>query len=158
MREIVEKDINGFRYKYELLGAKLGKKLLARIVRGVGPVIDEFRGDDGEPAAKLCAALKDEDLDYVCDTLMSTTRFSPLDNADIEFLLKDKFDEHFAGRYGSMMLWVKEGLVANFGSFFGELGADLGELKEMLALAMAKSTPSTKSGSGSASSLKDGAV
>lgn len=158
VRETVDVEINGWTYHITKLGALTGNKLMARIIRVIGPSFDELRGDDGEPVTKLCAALKDEEFDYVCNTLSKETRVSPVEQPDVEWLLKDRFDTHFSGHYGSMVLWVKACLEANYGNFLDEAGINVEEIKGLLALAMSKSTESPSAGASSASSVRAGAA
>lgn len=146
--EIVEATIGGNVYKIEKLGSKIGSKLFARLARAIGPV---FEGDD--QITKLCASLKDEDLDYVCATFSKVTRVSPEGNPAVELLLSDVFDKHFAGHYGFMVLWLKACLEANYGDFLGELGVSLGTLAELVQVAKLKTgaTPESTSPPGAAS-------
>lgn len=118
MREVREHVIDGFTYKVEKLGAKVGKRVLARMIRIVGPAIEAEN-----TLEKLCSSLTDEHLDFLCDTLAAATRFSPEDNPkNVEWLLKDQFDDHFSGRYGAMMKWLKASVETNYVNFFEELG------------------------------------
>jgi len=148
-RETVTETINGFVYTIEKLGAKEGRKLLASLIRAVGPA---FEGEDA--IAKLCAAMTDAQLEALYDTFAKTTVFSPEGDPDKEWQLKLEFDAHFRGRYGSMVLWLKACLEANFGTFLQELGVNAGSLKDLLS-AM-KNAPETTQTSKTASILRSG--
>jgi hypothetical protein len=147
LREVVDVQINGTTYRIRKLGAKVGKNLLGRLIRAAGPV---FQGvgtelESGDVISKLCAALKEDELNALCDAFAKETRFSPDDNPDLEFDMVQKFDTHFSGRYGQMTLWLKAGLEANYGNFFDELGLSPEAAKGLLAAALLPSVPSTPS-------------
>jgi hypothetical protein len=135
-REIVEKEILGFDYKIEKLGALVGKRVLTRIVRAVGPAFEATNTVEA-----LAAQLSDETVDFLCDTFAAKTRFSAANRPEAEWSLKDKFDDHFSGRYGAMTLWLKECLLANYESFFLELGLSPDGLRSLLATANQPTAP-----------------
>lgn len=140
MYEVVEKEINQHVYKITKLGAKLGKNVLARCIRAAGPA---FEKDDTFTA--LCAALTDSELDFFCDTFAARTMFSPVAEPEKEWSLKDKFDTHFSGRYGTMVLWLKACLEVNYDNFLEELGVDPAFIEKMLE-SIKQSTLSTPMG------------
>ena len=152
--EIVETPvINGFIYKIEKLGAKKGRTIMAGLIRAVGPAFDEGK----DHLAMICAGLTDTQLETLCDTFAEKTRFSPDGNPNAEFFLKTEFDRHFSGRYGSMVLWLKAALEANYGNFLGELGVDQERLKELFDLLMKPATPAettAPTGASGAASLR----
>ncbi len=127
-RETVTETIAGYTYTIEKLGAKEGRKLLASLIRAVGPA---FEGEDA--IAKLCAAVTDSQLDMLCDTFAKATRYSPENDPDKEWELRLEIDQHFAGRYGAMVLWLKACLDANYSSFLDELGVSLSGLKGLMS-------------------------
>lgn len=150
-REIIEKEILGFTYRIEKLGALVGKKVLTRLVRAVGPAFafEDAEGGVAKTLEALARNLSEELVDYLCDLFAGKTRFCATDKPEAEWSLKDKFDEHFAGRYGAMTLWLKECLVINYESFFLELGGPDG-LQGLLSMAGTKATnPSMRSGESS---------
>jgi tail assembly chaperone len=153
--EIREFCINGYVYKIELLGGKKGKEIALMLSRIVGPSVEAT-----DKVAKLCELLTDAQFDKLCDTFAAKTAFSPESNPAAEFLLSNEFDRHFAGHYGTMVLWLKACLEANYGAFLHELGVDLGSLKDLLALAMKPETatpttlPADPMASSGASSLR----
>jgi hypothetical protein len=148
-RETVTETLNGFVYTIEKLGAKEGRKLLASLIRAVGPA---FEGEDA--ITKLCAAMTDAQLDMLCDTFAKTTVFSPENEPEKEWQLKLEFDSHFCGRYGAMTLWLKACLEANFGSFLSELGIDVGSLKDLMSNLGVTKMPTAPTSPSGASSLR----
>ncbi len=150
--EVVEIPINGTVYKIEKLGAKKGKQIALMISRIVGPA---FEAKD-KIIATLCERLTDAQMDLLCDTFAAKTAISPEANPAAEFLLSNEFDRHFAGHYGTMVLWLKACLEANYGDFLTELGVDLGSLKDLLSVAMRPETtsPAVPTASSGASSLR----
>jgi hypothetical protein len=149
MRDVQEHVIDGFTYKVEKLGAKIGKRVLARMIRLVGPAIEAENTLD-----KLCTAFSDEQLDFFCDTFAAATRFSAEDKPEIEFLLKDKFDEHFAGRYGAMMQWLKASVETNYANFFDELGLTPALLEGLMKSAVGAMSPTAPTMPSGASSVR----
>jgi hypothetical protein len=135
--EIVEVSINSTVYKIQKLGAKKGKEIMLMIVRVIGPAMDA-----PNKIAKFCELATDAQLDKLCDTFAAVTRISPEDKPEVELALKDVFDRHFSGKYGTMALWLKACLEANYGNFLLELGVDAGSLMDLLSVAM-KADPST---------------
>ena len=164
MRESKQHNINGFTYTISQLGAKEGRRVLARILRSVAGAataageLAKEGGDATEAAlsgvAKLVENLSDADVDYLCDTFAATTTVGP-EGKDVALQLKDCFNEHFAGRYGDMVKWLWASLETNYGSFLGGLGLDVGALvgKAKTALTATKSStpvsPTAPSGSSS---------
>ena len=154
--EVVEAVINGTTYKIEKLGAKKGKEIMMMLLRVVGPALE---GEN--KIAKFCELATDAQLDKLCDTFAATTRVSPEANPEVELALKDIFDKHFAGHYGTMMLWLKACLEANYGGFLGELGVDASDLMGMLSTLMkpeSAPTPPAPTAPSGASSLRAGAA
>jgi hypothetical protein len=149
MRETKSVTIDGFQYQIAQLGAKLGKKVLAHLMRVIGPAFEA-----SDPVAKFASTFTDDEFDYLCDTFVATTQFSAEDSPDKVFLLKDHFDSHFANRYGAMMKWLWACVDANFGTFLGELGLTP-EVREQMLTAVKtemfspKTAPITPSGAAS---------
>ncbi len=153
--EVVEKTINGTIYKIEKLGAKKGKQVALMLARVIGPAFETKENQ----ISKLCELLTDAQFDTLCDTFMAKTAFSPEANPAAEFQLSNEFDRHFAGHYGTMVLWLKACLEANYGDFLSELGVDAGSLQNLLSVATQPSSPNPDptSSSGGASLRASGA-
>jgi hypothetical protein len=169
MRESKTHLINGFNYTVSQLGAKEGRRVLARILRsvaGAATAAGDLARDGGDATeaalsgvAKLVENLSDADVDYLCDTFAATTMVGP-EGQDVALPLKDQFNEHFAGKYGDMVKWLWASLETNYGSFLGGLGLNVEALvgKAKTALTAQKtSTPASPTApSGSSSSPASG--
>jgi hypothetical protein len=142
--EVVDVPIGDWIYHIEKLGSVVGRKLIMRCMRVVGPAFAE--GVDAIPV--LCQSLTDADLDYVCEEFAKKTVFSPANNPAAEFFLAQQMDKHFSGHYGQMVLWLKACFEANYGDFLGELGVDVGSLRTALATFQQMSTPATTAPTG----------
>ena len=149
MREVLDHVIDGTTYKIQKLGAKVGKRVLARMIRLVGPAIEAEN-----TLEKLCSALTDEQLDFFCDTFAAATRLSPEDKPEVELRLTDVFDDHFAGRYGAMMKWLKASVETNYANFFDELGLTPALLEARMKSAVGTMTPTSPTTPSGASSVR----
>lgn len=158
MRETRPHVIDGFTYSIQQLGAKEGRIVLARILRIVGGAIAAgAAGGEGESnvtaaVGKLVESLPDAEVNFLCDTFAKGTQVSAEDTPDKVVLMKDVFDDHFAGRYGAMVKWLMAALETNFGSFLDGLGLDVEALKEKAKAAMSGSPASPTPPSGASSS------
>lgn len=159
MRQSKAHTIDGFTYTIAQLGAKDGRKVLARVLRAVAGAAGDAAGlatgvDATEAAlagvAKLIENLSDADVDYLCDSFAPTTLFGP-EGKDVQLQLKDNFDDHFAGRYGALVKWLWAALETNYASFFASLGLE-GIVAQAKALTMKTSTPSAPTAPSGASS------
>jgi len=116
MRETITKDISGVTYHIQQLGARQGRSIMTRLIRVVGPALGETEDLD---LTKLFEALKEEDVEALCEAFAKTTRV--VTGTNKERVLGDIFDDHFAGKYGAMIKWVIACLEVNFGSFLAEV-------------------------------------
>lgn len=165
MREVREHVIGEFTYKIQQLGSSDGRKVMTRVIKVMGPVTTQALAggadDDTKMAkavGKLCELLSDADLDYLCNTFSRVTRLSRNDDPSKELILAQVIEDHFAGKYGTMLAWLWACFKTNYSNFLDELPA---ELKEAMAALMAPATdgksttgPTTASG---ASLLRAGA-
>lgn len=148
MRDTRKHTINGVNYEIQQLGAKEGRRVLARIMRAVAGAAGAAQGqkDPLEAAAagasKLAEALTDEEIDFLCDTFAKCTQFEPAPGKLL--LLADQFDDHFAGRYGAMVKWLWAAMETNYSSFLSDLGLNAladGVRGAMTGLTKASPTP-----------------
>ena len=144
MRESKVHNINGTNYTIQMLGAKVGKSLLARMLRMFGPAIEAE-----DTMTRLCAALTDTDLDFLCDTFAATTMVEL--GPDRLVPLKGVFEDHFAGKYGDMVKWLWASVETNYGTFLADVGLSPDKLQAAMAQAMMGATqaPITPSGASS---------
>jgi len=120
-RDSEVRNINGLDYKVVQLGAKQGRKVLIRLMKVGGAGLAGLTGEQGLAGvvAGLAAAvqnLSEEDFEYFCDTLSPVTEVTLADGKRPQ--LNNAFDDHFAGDYGTMALWLAFALEVNFSSFF----------------------------------------
>jgi hypothetical protein len=119
MRKVETVVISGVSYHLQQLGAKEGRAVLARLIK----MGSAFAADDEAVAVKQFAdSLTEENLAYFCEAFAKVTAFTPEGQPDTtRLLLKDQFDDHFAGAYGAMVKWLWASIKCNFASFLGEL-------------------------------------
>ena len=124
MRKVDTRVIKGDSYHIQQLGAKQGRAVLSRLIK-LGSV---FASDDEAAAVKQFAdSLTEENLSYLCDTFAANTALTPAGSeSSVRLLLSDQFDNHFAGRYDAMVLWLWESIKANYGNFLEGLGNEEG--------------------------------
>lgn len=163
MLESRERRIGSTTYRVTQLPAKLGRSMLVRFVRLVGPGAGSFVGGLGRAGAfdagiaqgiaeglhDLCRRLNDDDVNAICDELAKYTVV--VQSRDIELRLSDIFDDHFAGKYDQMLAWLRFCLEVNFASFFGAsngAGAPFAKLVQILS-AWQPPTASTGTSTGS---------
>lgn len=151
--------ISGTTYDIQQLGAKLGKKILMRLFRSVAPA---FAADEpGDALATFAKSMTDEDLDYLCDAFAKVTMVQPDGGApDARVLLADRFDTHFAGKYGQMLKWLWAAIDTNFETFFDDLGFNAKQREQLLSGMKAEmlGTPTQKTSSSGASSVRSSAA
>lgn len=105
LRQTKSKVICDTEYEVTQLGAIKGTKVFTRVLRLMGPAfLDKSPG-------KFFDSLKEEDVEYLCQT------FSPLTLVKGQGQLDGIFDVHFAGRYDALVQWLVFCLQVNFGSF-----------------------------------------
>jgi hypothetical protein len=106
--------IGSYEYEVTQLGGKEGRRLGARL----GKVFVRLASGGADVNAGLLHAFAgiDEDLvDLVCDKLSECTTVKMQNGKQPR--LSDIFDEHFAGNYGEMLLWLRFAIRVNFESF-----------------------------------------
>jgi len=141
MKETKTQEIGnrGFTYSVEQLGARQGGRVFARIANMLGGALgsalsggESFSVDSvGKVFASLAESITEENLDYLVDTFIPTTKVAggqlpaplPLSAVDP--------DQHFAGAYGEMMQWLGFCLEVNYASFLpgGSIAATVAMFK-----------------------------
>jgi hypothetical protein len=117
LTDVKTHEINGTTYIIQPLVPKTGRKVLMRLIRLFGPAFEAI--EKGDPIATLTKALTDDEVDFLTDAFIDSTR---LQKGGGEVPLKGQFDNHFAANYGEMMLWLWACINTNFGSFLEGLG------------------------------------
>lgn len=115
-------DVNGRSYKVTALPARKSRRLLAKLIKAIGPALGSaFKGtlDIKDAIGHLCANLDPDLLDEVCDT------FAEVCVTEDGTSLSRIFDTHFALRSGDMFLWLKACLTTEYASFLDELRTDV---------------------------------
>lgn len=130
MIETKDKTIGGVLYRVSQLGALTGRGVLVRLVKLVGGglvgalVSGGLKGLDRGALAtslgKVVDGFSEEDLAYFCDLFSPLTQVITRDKAgkQLNQLLANTFDLHFAGKYREMGQWLLFALEVNFGSVF----------------------------------------
>jgi|SRR5262245_33594623 len=147
--EAKERRIGGTLYRITQLPAKRGRAMLVRFIRLLGPGAGSFvgglaRGNKptldaalglgiADAMHDLCSRIDEQDLATICDQFAEFTVV--VVSRDVERRLNDMFDDHFAGKYDEMLMWLKACCEVNFASFFGgsSVGAVLPKLMDLLS-------------------------
>lgn len=120
MRIPRSKTIKEFTYTVEPLGAKVGSLIALRL----GKVLA-----GGNPFDKLSP----EDFTFVAEHFAKVTTVTGGDYGTNAPILANVYDDHFAGRYMDLGLWLKLCFDTNFESFLTDLAALLKEQGEAAA-------------------------
>ncbi len=140
-----KKRIGAFTYHVTQLDAKSGSVALLRILKYVGPMIQEAvsnGGGDMGAGTKLTELLTEADFEYFRETMAGQTTVTGGGyDEDAEPALDNIFGEHFASNYLEMFEWLRFALEVNFRSFFA--GAVAKFLKAAAAATKESATPSS---------------
>lgn len=146
MLEQKQKVIGNHTYSVGMLGAKKSRQVWFRILGMLAPVIgaglrpgmdvSKFVGSAGTPTAalleslgvenlgaaleKLPQVIKEEDLDYLCESfgLVSSVRYS--DGRVLPLDLENQ-ENHFRGRLLECFRWIAFAIETNYSDFLGSL-------------------------------------
>jgi hypothetical protein len=117
-RSVVEVDVLGSRYELTQLGAIKGRKILAVLTRVLGKAAGGIGSEDSGLGA-LLESIDEAALTALCDAFGESSRVL-LDNGNKPQLTGVIFDDHFAGNYAGLLLWLAECLRLNFSDFLDE--------------------------------------
>ncbi len=134
MKKTEEHTIDEDVYTATQLGAVQGKQLYDKLLKAIGPALrevimtigkDDSAGADLRAAAMIIGALESLPLELLNDL---DTKFAASCQVRINGItmplgpvVEDGvFDQHFAGRFDSMMKWRMMMLKLNFGSFLAK--------------------------------------
>lgn len=122
------KVIGGFRYRMTQVGASTGNQIILRLSRPLSALFADAarkgtkltKEDLLGSVDKALGALAPEDLDFIAAALAARTSVWLPDGttAPKEHALTIVFEEHFAGRYGEELAWLRWGIELN--RFFGD--------------------------------------
>lgn len=135
MLEAKRKVIGNIEYEVRQLTVPVGRRLLMKLFKTLGPAVGaaltglpEDGGKDvgigdmktkalGDAIGVLAETLTEEDFDHVCHVFTDTTQFSRESGKWLP--LKIEQDLHWAGRYMDMMTWLAFCLEVNYADFLG---------------------------------------
>jgi hypothetical protein len=145
MIETKEVEIGEHRYVLKALDAIEGRRLLANLVKALGPALkgaDMSHGGMSVAASILggaCAQITPELVDEICDAFAKRTEVKANGKSA---KLSEMFGPHFSRKYSAMVQWLGACLEFNFADFL-EDGSLMSSLKNALASkpASAPTTP-----------------
>lgn len=149
-RKVETKEINGSTYEVTQFGALVGRQVLLRLTKMIGPALAGLsKGGFNEQGLASAletwtANLSPDDFDYLCDQFAKCTKVkqSLTTGQVIDLDLDKQFDSHFAGNYGTMILWLRFAIGVNYSSFLGEITSGLGDLLGALGIRKASGSKS----------------
>lgn len=135
--EFRERRIGEYTYRVTQLGAKAGRVMMVRLFKLAGPGVGSFVGGVGRGGTSgdlevamalgfgdavhdLAARISSDEVAAITDQFALQTVL--VTSPEVELRLSDIFDDHFAGRYDEMLLWLRFCLEVNFTSFFRDKG------------------------------------
>lgn len=119
--------LNGTRYEVTPLGSLKGREVLVRLLNLLGPGLSQLirTGVTKDMApeaaaalfADLAARIADDDLRYLVDTFSPCTLLQAKGMPGPGPMDPQRVDDHFAGNYGELFLWLWMCIRVNFASF-----------------------------------------
>lgn len=130
-RLVEDKVIGESTYRVTQLGALLGRKVLFRLGKLLGPLMAGI--DDPGNLSRSLAGLDEADFEWICSVMADNTKLvQQSTNGQIEIALSGIFDTHFAGKYPDMVKWLVFAVQVNFRSFLSAFGSgDLSALNPL---------------------------
>ena len=136
-----DKQIGDCTYTVTMLPAKLGNRVLLKLMKSVAPVFAVASGGVAALAAggigPAIQSLSEDDFDWIAQQLAEKTEVNM--GGDQSPTLARVFDLHFAGKYMEELEWLEFAIEVNYGPFFREL-------KRRAAEAKAKADAAKRSG------------
>lgn len=136
MLESKRTTIGEYQYEMTLLTAPVGRRLLVRLFKTLGPAVSaalaglpEGKDDKiglgdlstraiGDAVGMLAETISEAELDNICEILAKVTEYSPDGgNRWLPMSKGEGVDEHWAGRYLDMFKWIVFGLEVNYSDF-----------------------------------------
>lgn len=117
MREPDVRDIDGVTYEVRPLPTSQGLKMMTRLTKVLGTGVVAIASDAqslGRAVPELLGAVDEDALAKICAEFgaASCVHLSPSQKPQ---LTGDFFEQHFAGRYHALALWLRFCLEVNFG-------------------------------------------
>ena len=127
MKEIKSKQVGdrGFTYHVTQFGAKQGGRVMVRLLKMVGAAAGGAMSGDGVALSvesigalvtNLAESVSEADYDYLCDVFAKETKFEG-GELPAAIPLSPAFDQHFAGQYKELGLWLLFAIEVNYDSF-----------------------------------------
>lgn len=151
-------------YQLDQLGALEGRKLYLKVAkilaggarsltsagaRGAGDLDESVIGG---ALAGIVESIDEETLEEMCSVFGAKSRVKVANGKEVRWpeLVGVVFDQHFAGEYGEMTLWLGECLVLNFAGFLGvtSLGSAVAKLTAAVPRSRSESQTGTTGTSG----------
>jgi hypothetical protein len=126
MIETKEFSVGRFRYKVTQFGAKKGQALLLTCAKLIGESVGEVaaaNGGDvqlGKALKALFSELSETTFHRICEDFAEVCIYTS-EEKEVWKRLGPDYNDHFAGRYKDLLLWLRECFNANYESFFSEL-------------------------------------
>jgi hypothetical protein len=147
-------EIDGHKYNMTQLGALEGRRLVVRLSKALAPMLGSFAEHEKLTEGAVMAALStgieslDEQLtEELCNAFTRRTLFQ---HQEQWVELERYFDQHFAGRYGSLLRWMLAHLKLNFADFLGDKPLT-GALSAIRGVTTGSSSPTPTPSSGESS-------
>ena len=136
-RDTITHEIDGHKYQITQLGSKEGRRLMLRLIDVAGEGIAKIIAsqDSGNTstlnaaAIELIAAIKEKDLEYLCSTFGASTKVIAK-SGEASTLDDHVIDDWFAGRYDTMIRWLKACIEVNYAPLFDMLKSATEEDKQ----------------------------
>jgi hypothetical protein len=122
------RQIGEFSYKVTPFGAKVGNRVLLKVVKSIAPLfmaaaaagnLKSLSGNfDAEGLAGAVAGISEDDFEWLVEKFAEAT---DLELGDRSPGLKTVYDRHFAGNYLDELAWLAFAIEVNYGPFFQDM-------------------------------------
>lgn len=156
--ETKERQIGDCAYRVTQFGAKQGLSVLTRLMRFAGPALRAGLNNDAAALGAMLVGLDAVEVLALAEMFAERTKLvrtitTAAGPQPLATPLAGDFDTHFADKYDELVEYLVFAILVNFEKSLGR-GKAMGErLREMLA---PSASPTTSTGSGSASSAGGG--
>lgn len=122
--ESQSRQIGEFSYEVTQFGAKLGNRVLLKVVKSVAPLFmaaaaaGNLKDIDVEGVTSAIAGISEDDFEWLVEQFAGATSVQVGDQAPS---LKKVYDLHFAGRYLDELAWLSFAIEVNYGPFFQDM-------------------------------------
>lgn len=119
------KQIGECSYEVTPFGAKIGNRVLLKVIKSIAPIYFVAAAAGGlkaigtEGVASALAGVDEDEFEWIVEKFASSTDVIFADGR--RPTLHSVYDMHFAGRYLEELDWLEFVIEVNFGPFFQEL-------------------------------------